>query len=229
MRVPMSNKKKVIFGLSNLAILLAKNLIDFEQSPDAFVVDDQYLTLDKKKMGIPILPFSNLLEFYPPTDTVIYVCVGYGNMNEKRKKISTRIKELGYEIGSFIHPSAVISKDVQLKNVLVFQNVSIDAFCTIGEGCIFYPGANISHHSTIGNYNFFAPSSCLCGYVTIQDQCFIGANSCIKNGCCVGERSLIGATAYVSMDVEAESVVVPPRSSLLDKKSSQLISKIMME
>ena len=206
----MSNKKKVIFGVSDLAILLAKNLIDFEQSPDAFVVDDQYLTLDNKKIGIPIIPFSNLLELYPPADTKIYVCVGYGSMNENRKKISTRIKKLGYEIGSFIHPSAVISNGVQLKNALVFQNVSIDAFCTIGEGCIFYPGANISHHSTIRNYNFFAPSSCLCGHLTIQDQCFIGANSCIKNGCCIGERSLIGATAYVSQNIGAESVIVPP-------------------
>jgi UDP-3-O-[3-hydroxymyristoyl] glucosamine N-acyltransferase len=128
-------------------------------------------------------------------------------------ELANSLKKLGYEIGSFIHPSAVISNGVQLKNALVFQNVSIDAFCTIGEGCIFYPGANISHHSTIGNYNFFAPSSCLCGHLTIQDQCFIGANSCIKNGCCIGERSLIGATAYVSQNIGAESVIVPPPKS----------------
>jgi acetyltransferase-like isoleucine patch superfamily enzyme len=56
----------------------------------------------------------------------------------------------------------------------------------------------------------------------IKPNCFIGLNSTIGNGVTIAKENLIGAGSVVIKNTLDEAVIVPARSTLLNKKSSEI-------
>ena len=142
-------------------------------------------------------------------------------MNEGRKQTFKKIKEKGYDILTFIHPTALVQTESIGEGNLFFENVTIGAYCTIGEGNIFYPCSHVAHHTTIGNYNFMAISCSIAGHVKIENQCFLGNHSTTKNGVCIADKTLVGAGAYISKNTSENNVIVPVRAVVLENKLSE--------
>lgn len=219
----LQNNRKFIFGKATLAKILAKLLLESNITPEAFVVDDTYFVPNEEYFGIPVISQSTFVKICPPCEGEIFVTVGYSNMNHNRKIICEKFMGLGYKLGTYVHPSALIDSDSKIGGgSLIFQLVEIDAFSNIGIGNILLPKVHISHEAKIGDYNYFGPCACFCGNVTLGNQCFIGANACIKNGVKIYDKCLVGASSYVAHDLEEERVIVPERSVILNKKSSEI-------
>ena len=214
--------KSIIVGTTDLAKLLYFHIQKTNAAEvAAFSVNTAYLNgsefLDK-----PFVALENIEENYNPQDFGIFVAVGYNNMNLGRKKIFDELKTKGYKIESFIHPMTNIETQDLGEGNIIFQNVLIDAFCEVGNGNIFYANSMLAHHSVVGNFNFFSVHACVCGNVKIGDFCFFGANCVVRNSVCVENKTLIGASAYLDKDSIEDEVIVPPRSEVLCKKSSEL-------
>lgn len=216
----MNKKKSFIFGSTDLALLLYQHLQTVGDNPiAAFVVDDNLKT-QNKIYDIPVIGTSVIAQKLPPESYDCYICVGYSNMNNYRKKIFHRLINLGYSLQQFIHPTAIINGKLLGIGNLIFQNVIIDFYTTVGNCNIFYPNTLIAHHSNIGNFNFFAVSSCVTGHVTIEDNNFIGAHATIGNNIKIPHHCLIGAGSYLSKDIQPYDVLVPQRSEILSSKKS---------
>ncbi|GHU72378.1 hypothetical protein FACS189450_10050 [Spirochaetia bacterium] len=219
----MVPKKAIIFGINDFAEILFYQLNkDANNLPEicGFIVNRKYLPVEPLFCGLPVVAFEDLPLQFSAAEFGVFVCIGYKNMNEGRKKVFESLDSLGYDILSFIHSSAQIDTKQMGKGTIVMQNAVIGEYCAIGDGNIFYPGSMLAHHSSIGSYNFFAVNSCVSGHVSIGDCCFFGANSTIKNGITISDKTLVGANAYVAKNTESKSVIVPARSSILLNKTS---------
>ena len=216
-------KKVLIFGISDLAELLYSYLTS--DSPEdydiqGFVVEKNFLPKEGTFCGLSVYPLDCVASKFSPYEFSIFVCIGYNNMNFVRQRIFEKINKMGYPILSYIHPSSMVLSNDYGVGTIVFPNVTIDKFSTIGKGNIFYPLSLLSHHSTVGDFNFFAVKCCVCGHVTIHNNCFIGANSTIRNGVTVADKTLVGASSYISKNTVENGVYVPSRSACLSDLSS---------
>ena len=85
----------VIFGGAEIAAL-AKFYFNNDSSYNvvAFTIDDEFITSDTLE-GIPILPFSECSEKFPPNEYSMHVALSYNKpINFARKNISSKIRWL---------------------------------------------------------------------------------------------------------------------------------------
>lgn len=218
-------KKKLIFGCSALARRLFQNLKSEGYTTDAFVVDDNYCNQDQF-CDVPLIPYSKMEELFPVTEYEAYVTIGYTGMNSKRKDVIERLLALGYSLPNYIHHS-VICDSVTMGSGNLFFPGSIMEDIKIGNGNIFLTGVLISHDAKIGSYNFFASRTTFSGNISTGNQNFFGLNCSIKDGVKIGNRCFIGASAYVSQNLKDGNVLVPARSMLLEKDSSDIIRSMV--
>ena len=209
-------KKAIIFGTGVFSETLYYYL---RQHIYGFTVESRYRTGDKY-MDMPLADFENVEEKFSTDEYGIYIGLGYTNMNSERERIFQMAQEKGYEILSFIHPTAIVNARSMGIGNIVYENAVIGPFTDIGNGNIFKAGASIAHHSTVGNFNFFAVNSSVAGKVAVKNNCFLGNNCTIKNRITVADKTLVGAGCYVSKDTEPYGVYVPARSVYLEDKKS---------
>lgn len=211
--------KKVIWGTSILAELLAHFLEREEDEVFAFVVDAQYRT-SREWMGKPVLTPEELLAANDPGELGAYVCIGYGGMNAGRKKAFGVLEGAGIKPLTYIHPDARVYADYVGPGCLIFEGATVGPLARIGKGNILYPNSLIAHHSAAGDFNFFSISSSIAGCVTIGDECFFGNNCATRDHISIGSRVLVGASAYLARDAADGSVYRAPRAVLIEGKTS---------
>jgi sugar O-acyltransferase (sialic acid O-acetyltransferase NeuD family) len=219
----MSDKRIIIFGVTKYAGLISQLCLEVDgQMVACHTVDREYIKYeDIENPDMPVVPFEEIENYYPSDKYKILPVVGYKNMNDNRKAVFEKILSKGYEIASFIHPTAYIAKNAQIGVGNIFStNVTILPFAKIGNGNIFSPRTAIAHHTIVGDYNFFALASSILGNVHITHNCFLGCNCIVKNSITIMPYTLVGAGAYVSTNTQKYSVIVPPKSICLDNRRS---------
>jgi sugar O-acyltransferase (sialic acid O-acetyltransferase NeuD family) len=214
-------RKVILFGATQFANLLTYYLTKSDEYEiAAYTVDTAYIPSVSEKVGYPVIPFEVVEKEYPPEEYGVFLCVGYSKMNCTRKQAYLRTKQKGYDILSYIHPTATVLAEKVGEGTVALERAIIGPFAEIGIGNIIWAGANIAHDTKIGNFNFFAIESAVAGNVKIGDHCFFGNNCTIKNGIRISDYTLVGAGCYVAHDTEAYSVHVPARSVVLAGKRS---------
>ena len=216
----------VIFGIGAFADQIFRYLMMEGIHVTAFTVEKDFCELSSFH-DLPVVPFEELDKTYAKDSFSILICVGYNKMNQIRKRIFETVKEKGYRISSFIHPTAtVLATDFGEGNI-VLENANIGIGCIIGNGNIFYNNSVICHDAIIQDFNYFSPSVTVLGGAIVQNCCFLGGNSTIKNKAIVRDYSLVGANAFVRQDTKEKSVIVPAMSASLNRDSFSIIERIM--
>ena len=127
--------------------------------------------------------------------------------NEIRQNISVRLTHVKWQ--TVIHPSALISKDVEIgEGSIIMAGAIIQPGTKIGKHCIINTGAFIDHDCSIGDYSHIAPNCGIAGGVTIGEGSFIGIGTSITQYLNIGEWSTIGAGSVVIRDLPANCTAV---------------------
>lgn len=213
-------KKLIIFGNSQFSKLI-KWYIDHDDDREvaAFCVHKRYITKEQFE-GLPVIAFEELEIKYPPSDYEIILGIGYTHMNDIRKKIYHSCKSKGYFIASYIHSTALVQTSTIGEGNIILEHTLMEPFVRIGNGNLIWYKVAIAHDNRIGDFNTIAGKASLCGDVTIKNNCFIGNSSVIKEHLTIEDYSLIGASAFVTNDVLPYSVVVAPKSIILEGRKS---------
>lgn len=191
----------------------------------AYIVNKKYRQEDI--LGdVPVIPYEEFEEVWKPNEVSILVTAGYRGMNGLRQKISDEVREKGYKLQTFIHPSANIYADKVGDGNIILENATLGMHSQIGDGNIVWNGANISHHVEIRDYNFFAPSSVVGGNTYIGNNCFLGLNATVRGGLKVDDYTLVGASAYLNQNSQKYDVYVPGKREALRDKTSLEMFKI---
>ncbi|MCM1157258.1 MAG: acetyltransferase [Bacteroidales bacterium] len=213
-------KDIVILGNNDFGRLLKYYLeTDDERKVLAFTVSREYIK-EKEFCGLPVVPFEQIEELYPPEQVEILLAIGNSKMNEIRKKMYGECKEKGYTVASYIHSSCSIhTKDIGEGNILL-ENCLLYPYSKLGNGNLLWDHVLISHDCVVGDFNTFSSYADLCGYVKIGNNGYFGKHCILNDFMEIADYTLIGAAAYAKGKTNPYDVVVPARSVTLEHKKS---------
>jgi sugar O-acyltransferase (sialic acid O-acetyltransferase NeuD family) len=183
-----------------------KNVPDLElRTQDGLInnVEIKYLGTNDKLIEIK--------EKYNCNNAVIGVGgVGKKSSIELKQKLSSMLKEQGFNLPSIISESAYINPyDVKIgEGTFIMPGVIVQSGARIGNYCLLNTGSQIDHECNLEDFVHVAPGAILCGRINVREGAHIGAGSVVKEAIEIGEYSIIGAGAVVIKDIEAGKTYV---------------------
>lgn len=134
--------------------------------------------------------------------------LGYLSKNLKYDILNYLI-EKQYNIFSFIHPTAYVSKNAKIgKGVIIYPLCNIDQGVVIEDGSIILNSSIVAHDTCIGKCTYIAPGVCLSGFINVGELSFIGTGSKIANNITIGRNSTIAIGTCLTKDIKEESFVI---------------------
>lgn len=196
--------KVIIFGIQDFAQLANFYLHhDSEHEVVAFSVNRQYLPDNKSFEGLPVVPFEDVEQSYPPADFKFFAPMSPRQMNRLREHIYREIKDKGYELISYISSKATIFPGTRIgDNCFILEDNTIQPFASIGNNVMLWSGNHIGHHSVIKDHVSFTSHVVLSGHCVVEAFSFFGVNSTIRDGIHIAEGSLVGMAAAVTANTE---------------------------
>lgn len=197
------NKKLLIIGASGHGKVVADIAIKMNKwEYIAFLDDNKSIS---SAMGLEVIgssdDISNFIDEYD-------VFVGIGN-NLIRQYIYEKLQQVGANIPTLIHPSAIIGEQVNIGSGTVVMAGTIINSCTkIGEASIINTGATLDHDNIIENFVHISPGANLAGTVHVSKRSWIGIGSIISNNININAESIIGAGSVVIKDIMEPGVYV---------------------
>jgi sugar O-acyltransferase (sialic acid O-acetyltransferase NeuD family) len=133
--------------------------------------------------------------------------VAIGNAVD-RQRASARVEELGLELATVIHPSAVIAPDVSVgPGSTVLAGATINPGARVGRGVIVNTGAIVDHDCAIADFAHVAPGARLAGHVSVGERALVGIGATVVPRVSIGADAVVAAGAAVVADV-GEGVAV---------------------
>ena len=197
----------------------AKVLIDVLRIRDIKVVGITSIELqdiNKKLNGINVIGNDEAIFRYSPESVHLVNGIGYTGKTEKRRELFDFFKGKGYSFAGVIHPSAVVSLDVQMdEGVQVMAGAVIQTGSKIKKNTIINTKVSVDHDCVIGSHVHLAPGVTISGGVQVADDVHIGAGATIIQEIRIGKKCLIGAGSLVLNDVKDGATVfgVPAREA----------------
>lgn len=216
-------EKVVIFGLSDFA-RIAWAYLDRSDKYEivAFTVHNDFVS-ESLFMGLPVVPFEEISNLYPPSVYKMFVAIGFKNLNKARQSVYEQCKIKGYILISYISPDAMVfDLNCVGDNCFIFENNTVQPFVKIGNNTIVWSGNHIGHDAVVGNHVFISSHVVVSGHVKIGDRSFIGVNSTFKDGIAVGSDCFIGAGSLILKDAADGSVFKGQAAELSPVPSSRL-------
>jgi len=226
---PKKSRKLLIFGSAEIAEL-ARFYFDLDSPYQvvAFVVDDEFYS-ETTFQGLDVVPWSDALKKYPPSDYSMHVALSYRGLNSLRENKFNQCQSAGYELVSYVSSKATIFPDLKLgSNCFILENQNIQPRVTLEDNVMLWSGNHIGHGSTIKEHAYLASHVVISGHVEIGRRCFIGVNATIRDFLLIGDDTFIGMGAIVTRNLAEGSVVLPSKSEVIegsDPIARRIISK----
>lgn len=213
--------KLVIYGTGRHAELTAY-YIHYHQLYEtvAFTVNKEFIK-EKEFNGLPVVPYEELEEYYPPESFRIFIAIGPQYVNKSRKQLYLDAKGRGYKFGNVICGDVEIRPGIEIgENVYIESHSGIAPFVKIGNNVTII-ASKIGHHCVIEDHAFIS-ASILAGNVRVKEAVFIGLNSSIGPNITLGESTVIGLGCVIRKDTEPKSVYVNSGTQKLRIDSSKV-------
>jgi len=216
-------EKIIIFGTGDIAQIanyyFAK---DGDCDVVAFTADSNFVKEDKFE-NKPLVPFENIITLYPPDQYKMFIALSYSGMNKFREKKYNEAKALGYKLVSYISSKCNYLSQYECgDNCFIFEDNTIQPYVKIGNNVTLWSGNHIGHHSEVRDHNFISSHVVISGHCTIESYCFLGVNSTLAHNVTLAKETLLGAGVVISKNTLEGGVYVPPRPTMLEKKSSEI-------
>lgn len=150
----------------------------------------------------------------------MYVAIGVGSPSARRA-IAHTTSRLGLHFPVLLHPSATISRHVQIgpgahvtAGCIVTVDVVVGAFVVLNRAC------NVSHDCRLGDYVTIAPGVQLAGNVTIGTGCDVGIGASVIQGVSIGEWTIVGAGAAVTDGLPGNCTAVGVPAKVIKQRES---------
>ena len=160
--------------------------------------------------GIEILGDDGLLsDLY--LQGIRHAFIGVGSVGDAttRKELFIKLKDLGFDLVTAVHPQAVVSSSARIgEGPMVMANAVVNADAQIGDNVIINTGAIVEHDCVVEDHVHLATGARLAGGVTVREGSHIGLGASIKQGVIIGRGAIVGAGAVVIDEVPEGATVV---------------------
>jgi sugar O-acyltransferase (sialic acid O-acetyltransferase NeuD family) len=200
-------KQIVLFGTGKIAEVL---LYCFRHHSDCEVVactaNRSFLSGGTWR-GLPVIAFEEVEQAYPPEQYVMFIAVGYHELNALRARKYAEAKAKGYTLVSYVHPESGLPKDCEYgDNCFIMNNVMIHPRVRLGNDVFVWTGAMIGHHSTIGDHCWLTSCANISGVVTVGRSCFFAVNATVGHNVVIGDECFFGANTLVTKSTDNRQV-----------------------
>jgi sugar O-acyltransferase (sialic acid O-acetyltransferase NeuD family) len=215
-------EKVVLVGAADMAMICHFYLThDSPYEVAAFTVDRDFIK-EETLCGLPVAPFEEIENIYPPDDYGMLVAISFSRANRTRADKYFQAKAKGYELISYISSKAVTWPDLVVgDNTLICEGSVVNPFVRIGNNVVI-AGGFVGHHSVIEDHCFLAANSVVLGRATIEPYSVIGANATVLDHVVIARECIIGAGATVNRSTKEKAVYVDTPAELLAKSSNAL-------
>lgn len=169
-------------------------------------VDDDFIDMN----GVPdirSIPLSNIASTYNPQDHAVIMAMGYNDINRSRESMFNRLKAMGYQIESYVHPDAKVYTHHPLgEGCIILPSAVIEPHVKVGANSMIWANVTLAHHSSIEEHCWVASGAVISGQATVKRNTFIGVNATIVNEIVVDEYCIIGAGALITKNTKPSSV-----------------------
>lgn len=195
------SKKLILFGESAFGEIAYELFThDSEYEVVAFTVSQEFIKKETL-FGLPIIPFEQIEEHYPPDNFEMHIALVYNSLNRTRANFYHEAKKKGYKLANYISSRAFVWPNVTMgDNVFIFENNTVQPFVKMNSNIVLWSGNHIGHHSVLGSHLFISSHVVISGFCSIGDYTFIGVNSTIGNNINIGIDCLIGAGCLIVKD-----------------------------
>jgi sugar O-acyltransferase (sialic acid O-acetyltransferase NeuD family) len=199
--------KVVIFGTTDNGELAHYYLTtDSEHEVVAFTVDNEFMQ-EKYYKNLPVVPFEEIENYYPPSEYKLFIAIGYSKVNEIRENRYNLAKSKGYDCISYISSRASVFDNVEIgENCFILEDNTVQPFVKIGNNVVLWSGNHIGHHSVIKDHCFITSHVVISGRCVINERTFIGVNSTLRDHIEIGKENVIGAGSLMLKSTEDKAV-----------------------
>src|SRR5262245_5563942 len=171
-------------------------------------------------VGVPILGTDDVLpELFARGVRHCFIALGD---NALRKKLSARVKSLGFVLVNAISPSASLSPSARLgSGVAVMAGAVINADARVGDLAIVNTRAVVEHDCDVGEAAHVATNAALAGNVRLGPLVFVGAGATVIPDVSIGESTVVGAGATVISNLGPRVVAVGVPARVLQSAGRQ--------
>jgi sugar O-acyltransferase (sialic acid O-acetyltransferase NeuD family) len=215
--------KLVLFGTGDIARLAHVYFsTDSAYEVVAFTVDREFCEADRFR-DLPLVPFDEVEQRYPPATHSMFIAVSYARMNGVRMEKYAEAKGKGYTLATYVSSRCTfLSEHAVGDNCFILEDNTIQPFVRIGNNVTLWSGNHIGHDAVIEDHCFLASHIVVSGRVRIGEACFIGVNATLRNAIAVAPRTLIGAGAVIMKDTAEGAVYLAPRPTVAEKRSDEI-------
>lgn len=220
----MKGKKIVIFGTGEIGTLARYYFErDSEFEVVGFTADDDFVSSDAFE-GLPLIPFSQVKDVFPPDAFSMHVALSYRKLNSIRSDKYATAKAAGYSLPSYVCSRSVCWDDLSIgDNCFILENQTIQPTARIGSNVMIWSGNHIGHGSVIGDHTYIASHVCISGHSAIGTHCFLGVNSTTRDFVRIGSGVFVAMGAQVTRDVEDGAVVLGAKGEVFSADTETAI------
>lgn len=169
---------------------------------------DSKLEVGKKVLGIPVIGNDDILPIIFENGVKnAFISVGSIGDCTLRKKLSDKLKGIGFDLPVVIHTKAVVAQDVRVgEGTFIAASATINPGTVIGHNAIINTSSSIDHDCHIADFVHVAPGVKICGGVIIGEDTHIGTGAIIVQELKIGKRCMVKAGHTVKKDLADDEV-----------------------
>lgn len=178
------------------------------------IVDSNPTLVGSRLLGVPVLGGDDVVDEFTPSQIRLVNGVGSIGLPLKRQQVFEKLKAMGYDFATVIHPSAVIASDVVLsEGAQLMAGAVIQPGTHIGCNTIINTRASVDHDCIIGDHVHISPGVTLSGGVSVETGSHIGTGATVIQGISINNGCLVAAGAVVVKNISGGVMVrgVPAR------------------
>lgn len=126
----------------------------------------------------------------------------------RRRAARARIRTFAVPLTPLIHANVDTMGVTFGRDILAFQNATLGADSSVGEGSVIFMGAVVGHGSRLGECCVLAPNAVVNARVQVGDDVYVGTNASVLPDLSIGMGATIGTCSAVMQDVPAGATVI---------------------
>lgn len=200
-------KKILLAGNAITAEVLCAYLHrDSRYEVGGLTVDDEF-TSQGGVSGYRTVGLSKATSAFSPKTYRVIMAIGYDNLNRTREAVFKRLKSIGYEIETYIHPHARVYTDHPVgEGSVILPGAVVEPRVRVGANTMLWSNVTLAHDSRVDNHCWVATGAVVSGQAKIRRNTFLGIGCTVVNAVTVEEFNVVGAAAMVSSDTVPYSV-----------------------
>jgi sugar O-acyltransferase (sialic acid O-acetyltransferase NeuD family) len=212
--------KVIVFGVQELSEIAHYYLTsDSEHEVVAFTVNQQYIK-ETKFRGLPVVPYENIVNLYPPDDFKMFIPMSARKMNTLREKVYLSAKSLGYELISYVNSKASICGNQVGDNCFFLENSTIHPFTKIGNNIMMLSTIHIGHHSVLHDHITINSHVAIGGHTEVGSYSTLGVGTVVRNDLKIAPGTFSGVGSCIVRDTQAWSVYMGNPAKIAEGKNS---------